>query len=72
MKTELIREEHRKWLKDHLNLTFEEIEQMSGEEDDKLCNDLLMAECDALEDDSDDLAIINDIQDIIYDDPFED
>ena len=44
----LIEEKHRTWLKEHLNLTFEEVEAMSDEEDSKLCNALLMAECDAL------------------------
>lgn len=64
----LIEEKHRAWLKEHLNLTFEEVEAMSDEEDGKLCNDLLMAECDALEDDAEDLSTINEIQDIIYGD----
>ena len=52
----LIEEKHRTWLKEHLNLTFEEVEAMSDEEDSKLCNALLMAECDALEDDTEDLG----------------
>lgn len=64
----LIEEKHRTWLKEHLNLTFEEVEAMSDEEDSKLCNALLMAECDALEDDTEDLSSINEIQDIIYGD----
>ena len=64
----LIEEKHCTWLKEHLNLTFEEVEAMSDEEDSKLCNALLMAECDALEDDTEDLSTINEIQDIIYGD----
>ena len=56
----LIEEKHR--------TSFEEVEAMSDEEDSKLCNALLMAECDALEDDTEDLSTINEIQDIIYGD----
>ena len=51
-----------------MTLMFEEVEAMSDEEDSKLCNALLMAECDALEDDTEDLSTINEIQDIIYGD----
>lgn len=64
----LIEDKHRTWLKEHMNLTFEEVDSMTEEEDDKLCHDLLMAECDALDEESDDLSIINEIQDIIYGD----
>ena len=68
MKLNLIEERHRIWLKEHFNLTFEEVEAMNDEEDEKLCNDLLMAECDALDDGSDDLALIDEIEDIIFGD----
>lgn len=67
MKTELITETHKKWLKDNLGLTFEEVEAMTDEENEKLCNDLLMLECDALDGERDDLETINEVQDIIFD-----
>lgn len=67
MKTELITETHKEWLKDNLGLTFEEVEAMTDEETEKLCNDLLMLECDALEGERDDLETINEVQDIIFD-----
>lgn len=67
MRANLITDVHRKWLQENLNTTFEEIEKLSDEELDKLCNDLLMFECDALDDDRDDLETINEVQDIIFD-----
>lgn len=67
MKTELITETHKEWLKDNLGLTFEEVEAMTDEENEKLCNDLLMLECDALDGERDDLETINEVQDIIFD-----
>lgn len=67
MRKELITETHREWLQSNLNTTFEEIENMGDEELEKLCNDLLMLECDALDDERDDLGIINEVQDIIFD-----
>ena len=67
MRTELITEAHRNWLQENLNTTFEEVENMGDEELGKLCNDLLMLECDALDDERDDLDIINEVQDIIFD-----
>ena len=67
MRTELITEAHRKWLKENLNTTFEEVEDMGDEELEKLCNDLLMLECDALDDERDDLETIEEVQDIIFD-----
>lgn len=67
MQKELIRECHIKWLKNNINLTFADIEQMTDEQSDTLCNELLGMECDALEADSDELELINEIQDIIFD-----
>lgn len=67
MKTELITETHKEWLKDNLGLTFEEVEAMTDEKNEKLCNDLLMLECDALDGERDDLETINEVQDIIFD-----
>lgn len=67
MRTELITDAHREWLKENLNTTFEDIENMGDEELEKLCNDLLMLECDALDDERDDLDIIEEVQDIIFD-----
>lgn len=67
MKTELITETHKEWLKNNLGLTFEEVEAMTDEENEKLCNDLLMLECDALDGERDDLETINEVQDIIFD-----
>lgn len=67
MKTELITETHKEWLKDNLGLTFEEVEAMTDEENEKLCNDLLMLECDALDGERGDLETINEVQDIIFD-----
>lgn len=67
MKTELIKEEHRRWLKENLTTSFEEVENMGDGELNKLCNDLLMLECDALDDERDDLETINEVQEIIFD-----
>lgn len=67
MKTELITKTHKEWLKDNLGLTFEEVEAMTDEENEKLCNDLLMLECDALDGERGDLETINEVQDIIFD-----
>lgn len=67
MKTELITETHKEWLKNNLGLTIEEVEAMTDEENEKLCNDLLMLECDALDGERDDLETINEVQDIIFD-----
>lgn len=67
MKTELITETHKEWLKNNLGLTIEKVEAMTDEENEKLCNDLLMLECDALDGERDDLETINEVQDIIFD-----
>lgn len=67
MKTELITQTHKEWLKNNLGLTFEEVEAMTDEENEKLCNDLLMLECDALDGERGDLETINEVQDIIFD-----
>ena len=67
MKKELITDTLREWLQQNLNTTFEEIEEMENEELEKFCNDLLMLECDALDEERDDLEIINEVQDIIFD-----
>ncbi len=67
MKKELITDTLRGWLQKNLNTTFEEVEEMENEELEKFCNDLLMLECDALDEERDDLEIINEVQDIIFD-----
>lgn len=70
MKTGLITEQHKQWLKNHFGVTFEEVEKMTDEESDILCQNLLEAECDALEADEDELNMINEVQDIIFDEPY--
>lgn len=67
MRREIITDTHRQWIKENLNLTFEDIESMTEAESNALCSKLLNLECDALEDDSDDLELVCEILDIIYD-----
>lgn len=67
MRIELITDTHKEWLQKNLNTTFDIVENMEDDELEKLCNDLLMLECDALDDERDDLNIINEVQDIIFD-----
>ena len=67
MRYEMITPQHEKWLKENTGLKFEEVENLSAEESDKLCYQLINAECDALEEDSDDLTLISEVVTIIYD-----
>ena len=67
MRYEMLTPQHEKWLKDNTGLKFEEVENLSAEESDKLCNQLINAECDALEEDSNVLTLISEVVTIIYD-----
>ena len=67
MRKDQIQSQHIALLKEKLNTSFAEVEVMSYDELDKLSDDLMMLECDALEEDSDELDIICEIEDIIFD-----
>ncbi len=67
IKEELIKETHKEWLKKNFNATFEEVKAMTDEKADMFCNSLMMLEGDALLGERDDLEIINEVQDIIFD-----
>ena len=67
MRYEMLTPQHEKWLKDNTGLTFEEAENLSAEESDKLCYQLINAECDAHEEDSNVLTLISEVATIIYD-----
>lgn len=68
-----IEDKHRLWLSEHLGLTFEEVDEMTDEEQETLSSDLLSAVADSVmkevngdEDDGGEYILIEEILDIIF------
>lgn len=62
-----VEEKHRQWLKEHLHLTFEEIDEMDIDAWNEMYNNLQSALADALIEDNDDVQLIDEIDDIVSD-----
>ena len=68
MRKEQIKEQHINWLQANCGVSFYEVEQMGDADLNKLSDELLSAECDALESGDDELTnLICQIEDIIFD-----
>lgn len=68
MKKEQITEQHISWLQSNCGVSFDDVEQMGNEELNQLSDDLISAECDALDKGDNELvSLICQIEDIIFD-----
>lgn len=65
MQYELITDKHREWLKNKLNTTFEEIDNMSEDEEDEFLTQLAFAEADEVCDETEYIDIASEVVDII-------
>ena len=65
MQYELITDKHREWLKKKLNTTFEEIDNMSEDEEDEFLVQLAFAEADEVCDETEYIDIASEVVDII-------
>lgn len=65
MQYELIKEKHRKWLKERLDTTFEEVDKMSEEEEEAFLTQLAFAEADEVCDETEFVDIASEVVDII-------
>ena len=65
MQKALITDKHREWLKERLNTTFEEVENMSEEQEDEFLTQLAFAEADEVCDETEYIDTASEVVDII-------